>query len=70
MLAWSLTNLLGLPTIGAQAGILEAAMPSPVLATIISTEYDADPDFVSSVVLVTTILSPLSLTPIMSLIGI
>jgi predicted permease len=69
-LAWSLSNLFSFPPVGVQAGILEAAMPSPVLATIISTEYDADPDFVSSVVLVTTLLSPLSLTPIMSLIGI
>jgi predicted permease len=69
-LAWFLTRTLGLPVVGAQAGILEAAMPAPVLATIISTEYNAEPDFVSAVVLVTTLLSPLSLTPIMSLIGV
>jgi hypothetical protein len=70
LLAWVLTLILQLPTVGAQAGILEASMPSPVLAIIISMEYDTDSDFVSAVVLITTLLSPFTVTPIMSLIGI
>ena len=69
LLAWALTLLLGLPEIGAQAGILEASMPAPVLAIIISMEFDTEPDFVSAVVLITTILSPLTLTPIMAILG-
>jgi predicted permease len=70
LIAWPLTLLLGLPFIGAQAGILEASMPSAVLAIIISTEFETEPEFVSAVVLITTLLSPFTLTPIMSLIGI
>jgi predicted permease len=70
VLAWLLTLVLGMPTLGSQAGILEAGMPSPVLAIIISLEYDTDPGFVSSVVLLSTILSPITLTLILGLVGI
>jgi predicted permease len=69
-LAWVLTLAFRLPTLGSQAGILEAGMPSAVLAIIISLEYDTDPGFVSSVVLLSTILSPITLTLILGLIGI
>ncbi|TFH35586.1 MAG: AEC family transporter [Anaerolineales bacterium] len=69
LIAAALTFFMNLPLIGRQAGILEAAMPSPVLAIIISMEYDAEPEFVSAVVLLTTILSPLTLTPIMAWLG-
>jgi predicted permease len=70
LIAWLLALLLGLPKIGAQAGILEAAMPSPVLAIIISLEFDTDPDFVSAVVLLSTLLSPFTLTPLLALLSI
>jgi predicted permease len=69
LIAWPMTRLLGLSSIGTQAGILESSMPSAVLAIIISTEFETEPDFVSAVVLITTLLSPFTLTPIMSLIG-
>jgi predicted permease len=71
-LAWIFTRVMGLPSLGSQAGILEvleAGMPSPVLAIIISLEYDTDPGFVSSVVLLSTILSPITLTLILGLLG-
>jgi len=70
LIAWLLALLLGLPKIGAQAGILEAAMPSPVLAIIISLEFDTDPDFVSAVVLLSTLLSPFTLTPLLALLSV
>jgi predicted permease len=68
-LAWIFTRVMGLPSLGSQAGILEAGMPSPVLAIIISLEYDTDPGFVSSVVLLSTILSPITLTLLLGLLG-
>ena len=49
-----------------QASILEASMPSAVLCTILATEFDVEPAFVTSVVFVTTILSPLTITPLLS----
>lgn len=67
LLAWTLTLFLGLPAIGAQAGIIEASMPSPVLAIIISIEYETEPDFVSAAVLISTLLSPLTLTLILAM---
>jgi predicted permease len=49
-----------------QAGILEAAMPSAVLSTVLATEYDTQPGFVTTVVLITTLLSPLTMTPLIA----
>jgi predicted permease len=45
-----------------QAGVLQASMPSAVITTILALEFDAHPDFVTSVVAVSTLLSPLTLT--------
>lgn len=69
LIAWLLTALLKMPTLGSQTSILEAGMPSPVLAIIISLEYDTEPDFVGSVVLLSTLLSPITLTIIMGLLS-
>jgi predicted permease len=52
-----------------QAGIIQSSMPSAVLNTVISTEYDAEPTLVSAAVFVTTVLSPFVLTPLLSLLG-
>lgn len=49
-----------------QAGILQSAMPSAVIGTILATEYDVEPEFVTSVVLLTTVLSPFTLTPLLA----
>jgi hypothetical protein len=65
LIAWGLTASFGLPAAAVQAGILEAAMPSAVLNSILATQYDVEPDFVSSAILVTTLLSPLTLTPLL-----
>lgn len=59
----------GLSGSARQAGILEAAMPSAVINTILATQYDVEPGFVTSAVLVTTVLSPLTLTPLLSYLG-
>ncbi|MGA8179225.1 MAG: AEC family transporter [Desulfobacterales bacterium] len=49
------------------AGILQAAMPTAVLVAIISKEYDIVPEFVTSVVLISTLISLITLTGIMVL---
>lgn len=49
-----------------QAGILQSAMPTAVIATILATEYDVEPGFVTSIVLLTTLLSPFTLTPLLA----
>ncbi len=58
--------LFGLAGVPRQAGILESGMPSAVVATLLASEYDVEPAFVVSVVLVTTLLSPFTLTPLLA----
>jgi predicted permease len=52
-----------------QAAILESAMPTAVLATVLAAEFNVDPEFVTGTVLVSTVLSPLTVTPLLALIG-
>jgi len=52
-----------------QAGILESAMPTAVMMTILATEYRVVPTFVTMAVVVSTILSPLTITPILAMLG-
>ena len=65
LIAWGLTTAFRFPPAAVQAGILEAAMPTAVLNSILAAQYDIEPEFVSSAILVTTLLSPLTLTPLL-----
>jgi predicted permease len=62
----ALAPLFGLTGVARQAGVLQAGMPTAVIATILATEFDVEPGFVTSVVLLTTLLSPLTLTPLLA----
>ena len=64
-----LAALLNLTGPARQAAVLEASMPTAVIATILAVEYDIDPLFVTSTVLVATLLSPLTLTPLIAYLG-
>jgi predicted permease len=44
-------------------------MPTAVLTTVVAAEFDLEPEFVTGVVLATTVLSPLTVTPILALLG-
>ncbi len=61
-----LAPLFGLSGMARQAGVLQSAMPSAVIGTILASEYDVEPSFVASVVLLTTLLSPFTLTPLLA----
>jgi predicted permease len=69
LLAWFLAPIIGLTGVAAKAGILEAAMPAAVFTTVLSIEFGVEPDFATSVVLATTILSPITITPLLSILG-
>ncbi len=56
----------GLHGVARQAGVLQSSMPSAVIGTILATEYDVEPSLVTSVVLLTTLLSPFTLTPLLA----
>ncbi len=69
LLAFGLTRVFGMSGPSYQAVILEAAMPAAVLTTILATEFDAEPTFVTTAVLITTLLSPFTLTPLLAFLG-
>lgn len=52
-----------------QASVTEASMPSAVMTTILSTEFDAEPALVSAIVTATTLFSPITLTPLLAYLG-
>ena len=62
LMAFGLADVTGLTGAALQAGVLQAAMPTAVVTTILALEFDVAPNFVTSVVLLSTILSPLTLT--------
>ena len=64
-----LAALFGLEGPARQAAILQASMPSAVICIVLATEYDVEPAFVTSVVFLTTVLSPFTLTALLSYLG-
>jgi len=52
-----------------QAAVLQSAMPAAVINIVIAAEYDVDPAFVTSAVVLGTLLSPLTLTPLLGFLG-
>jgi predicted permease len=63
------TFLLGINGTGRQAGIMEASMSSAVATTNLAAEYKLDTSLVAATILVSTLLSPLTLTPLILLLG-
>ena len=62
-------EVLGLSGPALQATVLESGMPVAVITIVLATEYDLEPDFVTTTVFVSTLLSPLTLTPLMHYLG-
>ncbi|HRQ38124.1 MAG TPA: AEC family transporter [Chloroflexota bacterium] len=67
-LAYLLAGLFGLTGLVRAAGVLQASMPTAVLAAIIALEHDLLPDFVTTAVLFTTLASVITLPFIMLII--
>jgi malate permease and related proteins len=61
--------LLGLEGPARQAAILQSGMPSAVICIILASQYEVEPGFVTSAVFVSTVLSPLTLTPLLAYLG-
>ena len=67
LVAFGLAGLLNLGILTRQAVVLEASMPAAVINTLIATEFDAEPRLVTSTVVLSTLLSPVTLSVIISL---
>jgi predicted permease len=66
-LAWVLAGAVGMSGLARDVTVLESAMPTAVMSTILATEFDSDPSFAALVVLVTTLLSLPTLTVLLNL---
>jgi predicted permease len=60
---------LGLDGAARQACVLEAAMPSAVASVVLALEFDLEPRWVTSVVVATTLATPLTVTPLLAWLG-
>ena len=68
-LALGLGQVLGLHGSIHQAAVVESSMPPAVTNALLATEFDAEPSFVTFVILAGTIISPLILTPLLAYLG-
>jgi predicted permease len=64
-----LAALFGMNDNSRKAGITQAGMPSAVMTTILANEYKLDTSLVTAIIFVSTILSPLTLTPLLFFLG-
>jgi malate permease and related proteins len=67
VVAFGLAGLIGLNGAARQAAILEASMPAAVINTLIATEFEAEPKLVTGTVVLSTVLSPITLTIVIAL---
>jgi predicted permease len=66
LVSLGLTSLLGLTGTARQAGVVLSSMPVAVVTTILAVEFDVAPTFVTNAVFISTLLSPLTLTPLIA----
>jgi len=64
--ALGLASLLGISGAARQAAVILSSMPVAVVTTILALEFELAPEFVTSAVFVSTIASPLTLTPLIA----
>jgi len=67
--AFFFAALFGLQGFPRQASVTQASMPSMVSATVLAAEYNLDSKLVTAVVFISTLLSPLTLTPLLVFLG-
>jgi predicted permease len=69
MIAWFLAVVLGLTGVAHDAALIQSAMPTAVFTAVLAYEFDLDPSFATSSIFATTLLSPLTLTPLIAFLG-
>ena len=69
LIAMLLTGLFGIGGAARQGSVTQASMPSMVSATVLATEYQLESNLVTAVIFISTLLSPLTLTPLLVFLG-
>jgi malate permease and related proteins len=62
-------TVLGLSGLGRSTSIIESSMPPAVFTIILATEFDLEPAAVTSIVILTTLLSPFTIATAITLFG-
>lgn len=70
IVAVALAAWLGLQGLSRSTSIIEASMPAAVITTVLATEFDVCPAAVTGIVALSTVVSPISLTAVIYLLGI
>ncbi len=70
LLAWGVARLLQLDALATNVVIIQASMPTAVNMVLYSLEFDARPQFVAGTVVITTVLSVLTLTVLLTVMGV
>jgi hypothetical protein len=68
-IALLLAGLFGIQGYARQGSVTEASMPSMVSATVLATEYELDSKLITAIIFISTLLSPLTLTPLLVFLG-
>lgn len=61
LIAAGVAAFIGLSGLSRSAAIIEASMPTAVLTSVLATEFDVRPPLVTSIVVLSTLLSPITL---------
>lgn len=69
LLALLVAGQIGLQGLSRSTAIIEASMPSAVITTVIATEFDVQPLAVTTIVVLSTLFSPLTLAFFINLFG-
>jgi predicted permease len=69
LLGLLLAALFGVMGLARQAVITQVSMPSIVSSTVLATEYQLDSKLVTAIIFISTLLSPLTLTPLLVFLG-
>ncbi|HEY5729296.1 MAG TPA: AEC family transporter [Anaerolineales bacterium] len=69
MIAILYTAFFGIDGVARQGSVVQASMPSMVSATVLAEEYKLDSKLIAAIVFVSTLLSPLTLTPLLVFLG-
>jgi predicted permease len=69
LIGLALASLLSLSGVTRQSAILQSAMPTAVMATILAGEYDVEQEFTAGVVLVSTLASIVTITALLTFLG-
>ncbi len=68
VLGWGVATLVGLDGVARDTMVVLAAMPTAVIATVVATEFNARPDFVTRSVVLSTLLSMVTATVLLTVV--